>query len=213
MGEGELLAGLFRAAGARHRRTNPSPTLSPTPHPCPNQAHGIGGLALTLTLTLTLALALTRPLVGAAGRRADPSQGGQELRQAEVRDGVRASGSGSGSGLGPGRGGQEHRQAAALARPSRARRSALLSTRATARRPYCLIACVLRPRAGPESAGWRSALLRGVGGYMYMYAAQGTRTEAWARPPQPRPPRRGCRGVPHAGRTAARPSRAFCSGI
>ena len=89
MGEQELLAGLFRAAGARHRRTNPSPTLSPTPHPYPNQAHGIGWLALNLTLTLTLALALTRPPVGAAGRRADPSQGGQELRQAEVRDGGR----------------------------------------------------------------------------------------------------------------------------
>ena len=43
------------------------------------------------------------------------------------------------------------------------------------------IACHLRPRAGPYSAGWRSALLRGDGGY----AAQGPRTEAWARPPQP----------------------------
>ena len=57
-------------------------------------------LTLTLTLTLALALALTRPPVGAAGRRADPSQGDQELRQAEVRDGVRASASGSGFGFG-----------------------------------------------------------------------------------------------------------------
>ena len=44
----------------------------------------------------------------------------------------------SGSGFGLGLGGQGLRQAGALVRPSRARRSALLSTGATARRPYRL---------------------------------------------------------------------------